>query len=192
MDKEEVLIERTLAGDKDAFGELVDRHKNEIIRAAYRFCGDFKDAEDIAQEAFIRAYMHLKSFKKESKFSTWLYRITYNSACNYTRKKQKRPISYERFKDKDINSSKWLIDKKSNPMDKMVDKEKKEMIQRAIDKLPLKLKSVIIFREYEDLSYKEISEVLGCSMGTVESRIARAREKLKVLLRPYILKGEKS
>jgi len=192
MDKDEILIEQTLAGNKNAFGEIINRHKNEIIRTAYRFCGDFKEAEDIAQDVFIKAYTNLSKFKKEASFSTWLYRITYNTACNYTRLKRKNPVSYETFKDKNINSSRHLIDKTDNPVDKAAKKEEEKMIQEALNKLPLKLKSAIVFREYEGLSYREISKVLGCSIGTVESRIARARQKLKVLLSPYLaIKGER-
>lgn len=192
MSEDSILIEETLAGDKDAYGVLVNKYKNEIVKAAYRFCGNFKDAEDIAQEVFIKAYTNLNKFKKESTFSTWLYRITHNTACNYIRERQKKPLSYETFKSEDIDSSKYLADKGSNPADKVVKTEEKEMIQKAIDKLPFKLKSVIIFREYEGLSYREIAKILSCSIGTVESRIARARERLKALLRPYILQGEKS
>ncbi len=178
MDNDITLIERAIEGDKSAFGDLVDKYKGKIVGAAFRFSGNYKDAEDVAQEVFLKAYLNLAKFRKEADFSTWLYRITYNTACNYVRKKK---IKMTTLKDDIRYEDEFDIERN----------EKREIVRAALEKLPLKLKSVLVFREYESLSYKEIAGVLDCSIGTVESRISRAREKLKVLLRPYILEGEK-
>ena len=179
MDDEELLI-KAISANKEAFGQLVDRYKDKIIRLAFRFSRNYRDAEDIAQEVFIRAYLNLRSFKIESKISTWLYRITCNTAINYMRKR-KKAVDYDRIRR--FNPS-------DNASHNITEKEKKDMIEKAIERLPVKLQLALVLREYEDLSYKEIAEVLNCSIGTVESRIKRARDKLKVLIQPYIERGE--
>ena len=176
MTDEKQFLEQALAGDKTAFGRLIDLHKDKVINIAYKLSNSYEGAQDIAQEAFIKAYMKLSSFKKEASFMTWLYRITYNTACNYLRKNKVKTL----FLNEEIFKSR---------KETAQEEELRDVVNEAVESLPLKLKSVIVLRDYEGLSYKEIAEVIKRPMGTVESRLARARGKLKELLEDYI-KGQ--
>ncbi len=173
MSDEEQLLEQAQLGDKTAFGRLVDLHKDKVINIAYKLSNNYEVAQDIAQESFIKAYVKLGSFKKEASFMTWLYRVTYNTACNYLRKNKVKTL----FLNEEI-----LEGYKETPEEA----ELKDIVNEAVESLPLKLKSVIVLKDYEGLSYKEIAEVIKRPIGTVESRLARARGKLKELLDDYV------
>ena len=174
MTDEKQFLEQALAGDKTAFGQLVDLHKDKVINIAYKLSNNYEAAQDIAQEAFIKVYTKLSSFKKEASFTTWLYRITYNTACNYLRKNKVKTL----FLNEEILESQKVTPEEA---------ELKDIVNEAVESLPLKLKSVIVLRDYEGLSYKEIAEVIKRPIGTVESRLARARAKLKELLEGYVM-----
>ena len=173
MSDEKQLLEQAQLGDKAAFGQLIDLHKDKVINIAYKLSDNYEAAQDIAQESFIKAYTKLSSFKKEASFMTWLYRVTYNTACNYLRKNRVKTL----FLHENIAS-----DSRETPEEA----ELKDIVNEAVEILPLKLKAVVILRDYEGLTYKEIAQVIKRPIGTVESRLARARLKLKELLADYI------
>jgi len=173
MSDEKQLLEQAQLGDKAAFGQLIDLHKDKVINIAYKLSDNYEAAQDIAQESFIKAYTKLSSFKKEASFMTWLYRVTYNTACNYLRKNKVKTL----FLHENI-----ALDPKETPEEA----ELKDIVNEAVEILPLKLKAVVVLRDYEGLTYKEIAQVIKRPIGTVESRLARARIKLKELLADYI------
>lgn len=173
MTDKEIHFRKALENDKEAFGRLIDLYKDRLINLAYKLTGNRQTAEDITQDAFIKAYIKLSSFKERSSFVTWLYRITYNTSCNYLRANKVKTL----FLRED------LIDPKKISV---VNNELKYEVNKALNKLPIKLKTVIILKDYEGLSYKKISEIIKRPIGTVESRLNRARKKLKGFLKEYI------
>ena len=173
MADEKQLLEEALLGDKTAFSRLVDLHKDKVVNIAYRLLGNYEAAQDAAQEAFIKAYANLGSFEKKASFMTWLYRITHNTACSYLRVNKIKNL----FLREEILAGREETPEKA---------ELKDFVNQAVESLPPKLKTVVVLRDYEGLSYKEIAEVIKRPLGTVESRLARARKKLKELLEDYV------
>jgi RNA polymerase sigma-70 factor (ECF subfamily) len=181
------------AGDRDAFDFLVERHKEVVYAVAYRFARDPDLALDLAQDVFVRAYRGIRSFKGRSSFSTWLYRIAMNTCIDYTRR-QSRSVDSRTVPEEVVeyaDSEPIVPSKPSTPDGDALTGELGEQIQRAIDALPSYHKSVFVLYEIEGLSYKEIAEVVGCSIGTVMSRLHYARKKLRTMLAPYIEAGER-
>jgi len=182
------LIKAFQKGDNGVFDQLVIRHKDRVFNLCYRFLGDYEEANDSAQEAFVKAYSSLRTFRLESSFSTWIYRIAVN-AC-----KNKLGSSAYKAKRKTVS-----LDNPSNPSDeplpleiqngapsplaRMEEKEKIALVQRALDALPTEFKMVVALRDLEGLSYEDIAEITGLNQGTVKSRIARARTDLRNRLR---------
>ncbi|MCK9554384.1 sigma-70 family RNA polymerase sigma factor [bacterium] len=173
MTEEKQLLEQAQEGNKAAFGRLVDLHKNKVLNIAYKLLDNYEAAQDVAQESFIKAYVKLGSFKKEASFMTWLYRITYNTACNHIRKNKLKTV----FLNENVIASREDTAEKA---------ELRDIINDAVERLPLKLKTVVVLRDYEELSYREISDVIKRPVGTVESRLSRARARLKEILKDYI------
>lgn len=173
MTDEKQLLEQAQEGDKAAFGRLIDIHKDKVLNIAYKLLNNYEAAQDVAQESFIKAYTKLGSFKKEASFMTWLYRITYNTACNYIRKNKFKTV----FLDENVAAGRGETAEKA---------ELRNIINDAVESLPLKLRTVVVLRDYEELSYREISDVIKRPVGTVESRLSRARAKLKEELEDYI------
>jgi RNA polymerase sigma-70 factor (ECF subfamily) len=179
------------AGDREAFEYLVERHKDIVYAVAYRFAKDPDLALDLSQNVFIRAYRGIKSFKGKSSFSTWLYRIAMNTCIDYTRRQSRRVDDLQVPEEvADYAESEPLVEGPVEPGDRLLSGELGEQIQKAIDLLPDYHKSVFVLYEIEGLSYKEIAEVVGCSIGTVMSRLHYARKKLRTMLEPYVKGGE--
>jgi len=182
------LVERAQGGDKHAFEMLVAKYQRKLGRLLSRFIRDPAEVEDVAQEAFIKAYRALPSFRGESAFYTWLYRIGINTAKNYLVAQGRRaPTSTdfdtdeaETFEDadqlRDINTPESL----------MQSRQVAETVNAAMESLPEELRTAIVLREIEGLSYEEIAEVMSCPIGTVRSRIFRAREAVATRLRPLL------
>lgn len=176
------------AGDREAFDWLVERHKDIVYAVAYRFARDPDLALDLSQDIFIRAYRGIRSFKERSSFSTWLYRIAMNTCIDHTRKRSRSvdsaavPEEVAEYADSIPLESTASV----SPVKGVLSSELGEQIQRAIDQLPDYHKSVFVLYEIEGLSYKEIADVVGCSIGTVMSRLHYARKKLRSMLEPYV------
>jgi RNA polymerase sigma-70 factor (ECF subfamily) len=187
-DIDQQLVERVQRGDKGAFDLLVSKYQRKIFRLLSRIIRDQAEVEDVAQEAFIKAYRALPNFRGDSAFYTWLYRIAINTAKNHLVSQRRRaPTSTvadiedaETFDDgehlRDLNT----------PDSMLLTKQVGEAVNRAIDQLPEDLRTAIVLREIEGLSYEEIAESMNCPIGTVRSRIFRAREAIAQELKPVL------
>ena len=185
---DQLLVERVQAGDKRAFDVLVAKYQRRLMRLVSRLVHDPAEAEDVVQETFIKAYRALRHFRGESAFYTWLYRIGINTAKNFLVTQGRRtPTSTdtdaeqaEAFDDgdnlRDINT----------PESMLASKQIAETVNAAMDLLPLELRTAIVLREIEGLSYEAISEIMACPIGTVRSRIFRAREVIAEKLKPLL------
>lgn len=182
-DDESSLIKKSKNGDSISFGELVKLYEKQVYNMALRFAGNTEDACDIAQDTFLRAFSYIKSFKEESAFSTWLYRITINCCNDYVKKRKKTasvPL-YQNTEDGDEEEIQ-ISDNTYNPEDIYEKEQLKELVKTAISSLPEDYKQAIILRDINGLSYDEIAYVLKIEIGTVKSRISRGREKLKAFI----------
>lgn len=177
-------IKQVLKGDQDAYAEVVEIYKDKVFQICYRMLGNRHEAEDIAQEAFLRAYVNIASFNIDLKFSTWLYRIATNLCIDRIRKK--KPDYYldaEVAGTDGLNMYSQIASDTRLPEDDVESLELQETIQREISKLPEKYRSVIVLKYIEELSLNEISETLNLPLGTVKTRIHRGREALRNQLR---------
>jgi len=165
------LVTRAQDGDRNAFSELVRIHSRGVLNVIYRMCGDMQVAEDAAQETFIQAWMKLKSYRPQSSLRNWLYRIAVNTAIDMLRK-DKRILPGE---IEDMN----LRDSEPGPEALVASAERTEVVQEAVLTLPDASRAVLVLREFEGLSYQEISEALEIPVGTVMSRLNYARKLLK-------------
>lgn len=172
LDDDFSLIKRFIDGDESVFGELVKRHKDKVRNIVFLTLSNNEMVDDIAQEVFITVYRNLKTFRFESQFTTWLYRITINKCKDYLRKKNIRkiflPLQEEEPVFENINE----------------DSDIKQIVRDAVAALPDKLRIPIVLKDLEGFSYQEIAESMQCEIGTVKSRIFRGREALKKILKP--------
>lgn len=179
---EATLIDNARSGDRHAYGELVRRHHDGVIRVVYRMCGDPALAEDAAQEAFLRAWLNLSGFKPGTSLRSWLYRIAVNAALDALRR-DKRTVEAE-IGELD------LPDPGQGPEAAYLQKERETAVRTAILSLPEASRSVLVLREYGDLSYREIAASLGIPLGTVMSRLNYARLRLKENLQTLMNRRE--
>ncbi|MEM0912224.1 MAG: RNA polymerase sigma factor RpoE [Pseudomonadota bacterium] len=179
------LVRLVQSGNKNAFNLLVTRHQNKVINIVARYVKNSGDVADVAQEAFIKAYRALPNFRGESAFYTWLYRIAVNSAKNYlTAQSRKPPASDVDTADAEYYEGSEALKENASPENTLLSDELRKKLFETIDKLPDDLKVAITLREIEGLSYEEIAEVMECPVGTVRSRIFRAREALDKVIEP--------
>jgi RNA polymerase sigma-70 factor (ECF subfamily) len=182
------LVQRVQHGDKRAFGLLVEKYQRRISRLLARMIANTADIDDVVQEAFIKAYRALPGFRGESAFYTWLYRIAINTAKNHFAAQGRRVTADGSL---DVDSPESLDDAVqlsdgSTPEAVVQSRQLGEALNRAIESLPEDLRSAIVLRELEGLSYDEIAEAMNCPVGTVRSRIFRAREAIAEQLRPML------
>jgi RNA polymerase sigma-70 factor (ECF subfamily) len=170
------LITQAQQGDRRAFGELVRRHREGVVNVVYRICGDTNLAEDAAQEAFIRAWQHLPNYRPRSPFRNWVYRIATNAALDALRREREVV---------DIDALP-LASPDEGPEDAAAGEERRECVRQAVLALPPASRTVLVLREYEGLSYREIADALGIPIGTVMSRLNYARNRLRESLAPYL------
>lgn len=184
------LIRRFKQGDKESFKGLVEKYQSRIYRIVLAMIGDRNDAEDLCQDIFVKVYRYLPRFRGESKFYTWLYRITINTCINAQNGKKRKPstvsLSHPAKEGQDPLSSRIQEDSSRCSLEILENKELGTKIKAAINSLSDGMKELVILREIEDLSYKQLADVFQCSKGTIKSRLFRAREKLKKQLIPYI------
>ena len=185
MTREEELavIRRVQNGDVNAFETLVSAYEKNVYNLALRMMGNAQDAEDMAQEAFLKAYNSLPSFRGDSKFSVWLYRIVSNVCLDQLRKKSKRPTVSLSMEDEDGEETQLdLPDTAQSPEEMLEKKLTREAVRRGLAQLPEDARQILLLREIQGLSYEEIGETLGLEPGTVKSRIFRARKRLCAFL----------
>jgi RNA polymerase sigma-70 factor (ECF subfamily) len=172
------LVRRAQRGERGAFDLLVLRYQHKVIKLVARLLRDPAEAEDVAQEAFVKAYRALGSFRGDSAFYTWLYRIAVNTARNAMASRQRRPLDYEA----ELSEA----EQGDTPEATALTEEIRETVNRAVAELPEDLRTAIILREVEGLSYEEIASAMDCPVGTVRSRIFRAREAIDRSLKPLL------
>jgi RNA polymerase sigma-70 factor (ECF subfamily) len=183
--EERDLLSAARGGNTDAFGRLVEIHRDSIIRLAYGYVRDREEALDIAQEAFIKAYRHLGRFRGESAFSTWLYRITCNLCRDRLRQRARRQVgSLEDMMQSDGQVP--IATSTEDPREHAEQQEMETLILHAINRLPPKQRDVILLREIAELSYAEIAAAVGCRLGTVMSRLFHARQAVAQALEPLV------
>lgn len=182
------LVARVQRGDKKAFELLMLKYQRKILRLLSRFVRDPGEVEDVCQEAFIKAYRALPQFRGESAFYTWLYRIAINTAKNHLVASGRRPSSPSEYENEDgetFDETDNLSDN-NTPESMMASREIAETVNSAIEALPEELRTAIVLREIEGMSYEDIAQSMGCPIGTVRSRIFRAREAIATKLRPLL------
>lgn len=189
-DSDMLLVERSVAGDQKAFEFLVIKYQRRIQRLIGRMVRDVDLVEDIAQETFIRAYRALAQFRGDAQFYTWLYRIAVNTAKKALMDMRRDPtVSENSFKSADDDETSMLeneLTSSETPDAVLASKEIAEMVNSAMEALPEELRQAITLREIEGLSYEEISEAMNCPIGTVRSRIFRAREAISQRIKPLL------
>lgn len=178
---DQAVVAAVLAGDRDAFGVLVQRHQRRVYHSLWRLCGDAEEAEELAQGAFVRAYFALDGYKPEYQFSTWLFRIAYHLFLN-ERRDRRREVAFDVGDDPDEDAAQRIEDPAGPPHAEVEARELRRSIRRAVTALPEEYRTVIVLRHMQELSYAEIGEITGLPVGTVKSRLARARHQLAGLL----------
>lgn len=175
---EQELIAETLSGKHDAFGELVDRFSARLYNAMLHVTGAHDDAEEVVQETFVQAFIKLDTFQGQSQFFTWLYRIAFNNSLS--RHRRRRPdISLDASRE---TSGIDPIDDVEQPDESLLRNERIALVHRGLQMLTDEHRAILVLREMQDLSYEEIAEVLNINLGTVRSRLSRARAQLKATL----------
>jgi RNA polymerase sigma-70 factor (ECF subfamily) len=190
---DEDLMLRIQEGESDCFDVLVDRYKVRLYNYLYRLVGNPDEAEEVAQEAFVKAYIHAGKYKTIARFSTWLYTIATNLVRNRMRSKRRAPKIYSlwgksRF-DGEEETQLDILDPGRSPEQELNDRELSDVIQQAIQRIPEKYRECFVLREINQLSYEEISAVTNLKLGTVRSRINRARGHFRQIVEPILEKG---
>ncbi|MGB0663909.1 MAG: RNA polymerase sigma factor RpoE [Pontibacterium sp.] len=182
------LVERVQAGDFRAFDLLVKKYQSRVIALISRYVTDQSEALDVSQEAFIKAYKALPSFRGDSSFYTWLYRIAINAAKNHLVAMGRRPPAADvLIDDAYLTQAENGLDEVETPENQLNRDEMHEALVKVMEGLSDDLRIALSLREFEGMSYEEISEVMGCPVGTVRSRIFRAREAIDAELRPFLI-----
>ncbi len=180
------LVERTRQGDRESFGTLVRRHQDRAFNLAYQIVRNREDALDISQEAFARAFTSLPTFKGEASFTTWLHRIVVNLAIDSLRRRQRGEVATfddTRSAAEEQDAGPFTP---QDPAMALEAKQVRDLLARGIAKLPPAQRAVLVLREIEGLSYEEISRAVGCTLGTVMSRLFYARRKLQQVLEAHL------
>jgi RNA polymerase sigma-70 factor, ECF subfamily len=183
----EDLMARIAKGDGDAFEILVDRHQASVLNLIYRFIGDRTQAKDLAQEVFIKVWQAAKTYRPEAKFRTWIYRIATNVCFNELKSaRHKKWFSFHQSDDHRGNTiEETLSDSAPSVEDLLLEKERSRQISDALQSLPDNQRMALVLKRYDDLSYAEIAQIIGCSVSAVESLLVRAKRTLQEKLKNY-------
>ncbi|ABR49266.1 RNA polymerase, sigma-24 subunit, ECF subfamily [Alkaliphilus metalliredigens QYMF] len=182
--QEATLIEKSKDGDSESFEKLILQHQKKAFNIAYRMLGNLEDANDVTQEALLKAYRAINRFQEKSSFSTWLYTIVTNTCVDFIRKNRKTKVVYldREYEGEEGQYKREVYDDENGPEELLEKKEVQRLIHDAINLLNYEQRKVIILRDIEGFSYREIAEILDCAEGTIKSRINRARSNLKNLI----------
>jgi len=188
-DTDQQLVQRAQRGDLRAFDLLVLKYQGRIAALVSRYVSDAGELEDVTQEAFIKAYRALGKFRGDSAFYTWLYRIAANAAKNHLVAKGRRPGAHATIEDAEGFDEGGMLSESASPEALAMGGELAEVVESALNALPDELKAALMLREFDGLSYDDIADVLGCPVGTVRSRIFRAREAVDQRMKEQISGG---
>ncbi len=189
---DQLLVERVKSGDKKAYDLLVLKYQHKIIKLVMRYVRDPSEAQDVAQEAFVKAYRALPKFRGDSAFYTWLYRISINTAKNYIVAMNRRPLDYNLdLQDPEQYEVNAKLKDEDSPEALLMREELKQTIETTLASLPEDLRVAIMLREVDGMSYEEIAQAMECPVGTVRSRIFRAREAIDHDMEPIINESER-
>jgi RNA polymerase sigma-70 factor, ECF subfamily len=183
------VVARFLEGEKRAFNELVDRYQSRLLNFVYRTTGDRERAEDLVQETFIRVYRHIHRFDQSKKFSTWVYTIASNLAKNELRNRSRNPLVLFQTIKKNWGADEKPLEWEDNtyrPDDLFRKRHLKQMVDSVVEELPEHHRVVFVLREMEGKTYDEIADITGCNLGTVKSRLNRARNNFAQLIAPLL------
>ena len=186
------LVARFIEGESFRFNELVQRYSHRLLNFIFRIIGDRERSEDLVQETFIRVYRHIHRFDQRKKFSTWVYTISSNLAKNELRNRTRNPLVYFQNLIKEWEDDRRPLefaDRSGRPDDLFRKRHLRELVDQAVEKLPEHHKVVFVLRESEGKSYEEIAEITGCSLGTVKSRLNRARNNFANIISPMLERG---
>ncbi|MBN2288833.1 MAG: sigma-70 family RNA polymerase sigma factor [Candidatus Glassbacteria bacterium] len=185
---DEELVRLFMEGQERAFSELMERYSRRIVNYVYRIIGDRDRAEDLLQDTFVRVYRNIDRFDQKRKFSTWLYTIATNLAKNELRNAGRSPLMYFQnlFYRKEDQKMFEAVDQADKPDDELYRRQLKDLVAKAVEKLPDRHRLVFALRETEGKSYEEIAEILDCNIGTVKSRLNRARARFAQIIEPYL------
>ncbi len=186
MIDEQKCINEAKNGSQEAFAQVVEAHQKRVYQLAFRMMGNHEDAQDVVQEAFFKAWSALPNFKGDSQFSTWMHRLTSNTAIDHLRKKKDTLSLTMDYPEQEEGSEMQLVDGGQSPGEVLEQKELRQWIQEGLGQLTDVHRVVLILREVEGLSYQEISTTLDVDLGTVKSRIARGRKTLRDFLKKKI------
>jgi RNA polymerase sigma-70 factor, ECF subfamily len=188
---DQALVERVQNGDKRAFDLLVRKYQHKIVSVVTRYVSDWSEAQDVAQEAFIRAYRAIGAFRGDSAFYTWVYKIAINTAKNHLVSRGRRPPIGDITIDDavQLEGASQLRDR-ATPERELLRQEIEQTVSTTVEELPEELRTAITLREVDGLSYEEIAEAMNCPIGTVRSRIFRAREAIDEKLRPLLSEND--
>ncbi len=178
MKADEELIQETLAGDCHAFGGLVERYQGRLYNSMIQVTGSHDEAEDVVQDSFVQAFVKLDTFQGHSRFFTWLYRIAFNNALS-RRRRRKGDLSIEQGREVAGGDPQ---DKSESPEEPLLREERIHRVHRALEQLTEEHRVILVLREMDELSYEDIAEILSINIGTVRSRLSRARNHLKIKL----------
>ncbi len=186
-ESDQQLVKRVQGGDKRAFDLLVIKYQHKILGLVSRYVRDASEVQDVTQEAFIKAYRALPRFRGDSAFYTWIYRIAINTAKNHLMAKSRRPPGSDvDVEDAEYYESATALKDIESPENQLFGEELKNVVNKAIGQLPEDLRTAVTLREFDGLSYEEIADIMDCPVGTVRSRIFRAREAIDKQLQPLL------
>ena len=182
-EEEMVIVKKVLAGDVNAFEDLVKDNQKSVYNLALKITKNESDALDVSQEVFLKAYTNLSNFRGDSRFSVWLYRLAYNACIDATRKsKASMNVSLTVTDDDNTSTEMELTDDRPLPEKELERRETQREVQAAINELPEDQRKIIVMREFSDMAYEDIADALGINVGTVKSRLSRARKNLAKIL----------
>jgi len=184
---DEELVEAVLAGQRERFGDLVDRYQGRLVNYLYRLLRSVEDAHELAQEVFLKVYQALDRYDPRYRFSTWIFRVAQNAAIDQIRKRRIKMVSFEGREDADGETREWEpASSDRGPYGDLRNVERGGAIQESIDNLPWEYRELIVLRHFADLSYDEIAKLKEMPLGTVKNKLFRARQMLKEELVDYL------
>jgi RNA polymerase sigma-70 factor, ECF subfamily len=184
---DEQLVAAVLAGDRERFGDIVERFQSRLVNYLFRLLRNADEAHELAQEVFLKVYQALDRYDPTYRFSTWIFRVAQNAAIDQIRKRRLKLVSIHHQEDADGESHEWeLPSEQRDPYGTLRNRERGEAIQTAIDALPWEYRELIVLRHFGELSYEEIAQLKGMPLGTVKNKLFRGRQALKEKLAPFL------